>query len=184
MTITTFNDAHVPPAGTPPLPFKKVFDLQPDIAWDKGKAVLWLLDKLVFPMSLEPAGGPGAAGGGGIEGAGGRNGRAGAGSADVAAAAAAALAANGAAGLGGGGGGEDEEDEEDEGGGSGRFFTIFIGDDKTDEVRDSGEEDSSAALCITSPWYMKHDTPTLAPSYPTKNRGRLVLPPSSPICWT
>ncbi|CAM9878723.1 unnamed protein product [Scytosiphon promiscuus] len=67
---------------------KEVFELQPDIEWDKGKAVLWLLDKLVLPMAKA--------------------------STDEAAAAAA----------------QDEEvgDEESE-----RFFTIFIGDDKTDE---------------------------------------------------
>ena len=28
------------------LPGKKVFDLQPDIDWNKGKAILWLLDAL------------------------------------------------------------------------------------------------------------------------------------------
>ncbi|CAM9201431.1 unnamed protein product [Ectocarpus sp. 13 AM-2016] len=89
---------------------KEVFELQPDIAWDKGKAVLWLLDKLVIPMAQapeEPAPPPGE--GGGV---------------------ATASSSNG--GSGGGVATEEEEgdyDDED----SGRFFTIFIGDDKTDE---------------------------------------------------
>lgn len=121
MVISPFATTHhppspsLPPACRPPPPRRraKVFELQPDIAWDKGKAVLWLLDKLVVPMALAPTG----------------------------------VAVNGAAGVhgadtgtgtGGGGGGEEEEEEEEEGQDdefSDRFFTVFIGDDKTDEVR-------------------------------------------------
>ncbi len=203
---------HRLPKQPPPPPrarasLKKVFELQPDIAWDKGKAVLWLLDKLVFPMSLEAARGsvsaaaitggagpPAAAAGRGAGGPSGQSGRAAAGSVDVAAAAAAALAANGAAGpIGGGGGGEeDEDDDDDEGEGSDRFFTIFIGDDKTDEVRESGKEQqcvphrallgsTKAKHDIVAPCVAVTKTPFLTPSNPTKNRGRLVVPPSSRI---
>ena len=95
-----------------------MFELQPDIAWDKGKAVLWLLDKLVLPMALAPTG----AVSNGIAGTNGSGNRTGGGTA--------------AAGTGGAGddeGSEEEEDDDDEY--SDRFFTVFIGDDKTDEVR-------------------------------------------------
>lgn len=77
--------------------------------------MLWLLDKLVMPMArAAPA----------VE-------------------EAAAAAANGAAVAGGKSEGDaisservmEEEDEDEEDEDSGRFFTIFIGDDKTDEVR-------------------------------------------------
>lgn len=95
----------------------KVFELQPDIAWDKGKAVLWLLDKLVVPMALAPAAG---AANGAANGAAGVNGTGSGSGAD--------------AGTATGGGKDNEEDEEDEEY-SDRFFTVFIGDDKTDEVR-------------------------------------------------
>eukprot|EP00752_Nemacystus_decipiens_P005687 g5147.t1 len=81
---------------------KEVFELQPDIAWDKGKAVLWLLDKLVLPMALAPAGSTANGDPAAINGTG-----------------------------TGTGGGDDDEDEDDEY--SDRFFTVFIGDDKTDE---------------------------------------------------
>ncbi|CAM9094298.1 unnamed protein product [Ascophyllum nodosum] len=101
---------------------KEVFELQPDIAWDKGKAVLWLLDNLVAPMASHH---PEAA---------------------DAAAAAAAVALGVAKEVDDGSvvekepplerptegreegkevGQEDEEEDE--------LFTIFIGDDKTDE---------------------------------------------------
>lgn len=108
------NRNHSLPPSLPPAPLK-VFELQPDIAWDKGKAVLWLLDKLVVPMALAPAGTV-ANGGPGINGTG-----------------------NGADdGTGGGDDEEFEEEEEEEEEDceySDRFFTVFIGDDKTDEVR-------------------------------------------------
>ncbi|CAN0280900.1 unnamed protein product, partial [Discosporangium mesarthrocarpum] len=32
--------------AVPPLPCSQVYELQPDIKWDKGKAVMWLLDQL------------------------------------------------------------------------------------------------------------------------------------------
>lgn len=109
----------------------KVFELQPDIAWDKGKAVLWLLDKLVMPMAQapeEPAPPPPPPGEGG-------------GAVTPppppvgTAAAAAASSSNGGSGGAGATKEEEEGDYDDEY--SGRFFTIFIGDDKTDEVRNS-----------------------------------------------
>lgn len=122
-----------PPTNTYP---PKVFELQPDIAWDKGKAVLWLLDELVVPSALPSS------------------------AAEAATATTAAVSEDsrsagvtkvnivGDAGEGHGrsatastghaaGNGEDEDDDSNHGGddeGAWNFFTIFIGDDKTDEV--------------------------------------------------
>lgn len=98
-----------------------MFELQPDIAWDKGKAVLWLLDKLVVPMALAPAG-MAANGSPGVNGTGSGTGNG---------------TGTSSSGVGVGVGvdkdGEGEDDDDDEY--SDRFFTVFIGDDKTDEVR-------------------------------------------------
>eukprot|EP00903_Cladosiphon_okamuranus_P009996 g9481.t2 len=90
---------------------KEVFELQPDIAWDKGKAVLWLLDKLVVPMSVAPAGAAANGAGNGVG------------------------AKSSGDGVGGddGEGKDDDGDDDDDGETSDGFFTVFIGDDKTDE---------------------------------------------------
>lgn len=107
-----------------------MFELQPDIEWDKGKAVLWLLDKLVVPMAKAPTDEEAAA----VVSAASSAVITPASAADATATMAAAAAAGGGSnGTGGGGGGGQDEDDEDES--PDRFFTIFIGDDKTDEVR-------------------------------------------------
>ena len=160
----------------------KVFELQPDIAWDKGKAVLWLLDKLVVPMvsmaaeaagaedapssAAAPANGAassvsgGAAGGGG-GGDRGTNGVPGGGSAvqgtaTPAPAPARAWSTSGAAWA-------DEEDL-DEPGDAGKFFTIFIGDDKTDEVCEGGGEGGGEGVRTASRSSTEHRAGVTCPS--------------------
>lgn len=112
---------------------KEVFELQPDIAWDKGKAVLWLLDKLVVPMvSTASAAAPTDADVGCCGGseAGGAEEAVGVGCVDVGEEKRAGAGKEGLT-------VEEEEEEEDDDvdEDDGKFFTIFIGDDKTDEVR-------------------------------------------------
>ncbi|CAM9128774.1 unnamed protein product [Ectocarpus sp. 6 AP-2014] len=106
---------------------KEVFELQPDIAWDKGKAVLWLLDKLVMPMAQapeEPAPPPPGEGGGAVTPPL---------PPPVGTAAAATVSSSNGGGSGGAGATKEEEEGDYDDEYSGRFFTIFIGDDKTDE---------------------------------------------------
>lgn len=104
-----------------------MFELQPDIEWDKGKAVLWLLEKLVAPMttaSTKPAATPangvavsanGEQQNGSIEGSVSRE------PAETVEKAEANM-------------GESREPAANDAENS--FFTIFIGDDKSDEVSD------------------------------------------------
>lgn len=116
-----------------------MFELQPDIAWDKGKAVIWLLDKLVVPMvsmAAEPASAADTSSGAPANGTGdGGNGGGGGTKGVVADGGSAVEETDNPAGEGDDSWADDED--LDEPSDAGKFFTIFIGDDKTDEVRES-----------------------------------------------
>lgn len=108
-----------------------MLELQPDIAWDKGKAVLWLLDKLIIPVAEEAISTPTTSRTVATD-----TNKPKEGVTETPTHIAAAPGTNGA-----GAGVEnmssaavDDSGRADEEGG---FFTIFIGDDKTDEVRGS-----------------------------------------------
>lgn len=115
----------------------QVFELQPDIAWDKGKAVLWLLDKLItaedkaslitttntttFPADAKKQG-------------------VGAAEASI------DVSSTSASGHSTSGHGDDGEDGEQ------GFFTIFIGDDKTDEVRENSVNEKTISSGQVTKW--------------------------------
>lgn len=109
-----------------------MFELQPDIAWDKGKAVLWLLDKLITAGDNAPSAKPAgpATATATITSApcvttdGGKQCQEATQQAAVTVADVPVPVSRASVGSSGHG------DEDGEPG----FFTIFIGDDKTDEV--------------------------------------------------